>query len=476
MILSKGKASTRSSYGVGVDRSGLMLLRAPWLRGRLPLVGLAAWDFAGVTVCYACNYLTSFGMLPTKVTSLTAVTLTWVGVSYIAGRYSPDEKGGNTSIIALAIKTIAPMIAAVSLIVGHSWIYDVVETGTKLRGFVIPTLTSISIWSLCGAYWFHKATERPKEWIVVCSEDEYNIVQQEVQSWSHGTDVKCKLSRAEKGSILDKSDMMQSSADLAIGSAMEGAFEDELLELKRKGRKVISLSSWCELYLQRIPPELVTVDWLLKAEGFGLRPGELSWRVKRLGDVVGSIMLIIFTLPIVAVTVLAILAEDGGPVLYSQQRTGLYGESFKIWKLRSMRKDAERMGAQWARAGDKRITRVGRVIRATRIDELPQLVNVLRGDMSMIGPRPERSEIETGLMRKIPHYKTRSWIRPGLSGWAQVSYPYGASISDSRMKLSYDIYYVRNAGFLLDMLIIAKTLRLVLNAKGASPITQRVIS
>ena len=134
-----------------------------------------------------------------------------------------------------------------------------------------------------------------------------------------------------------------------------------------------------------------------------------------------------------------------------------------------MRVNAETYGAQWASKRDPRITHIGKFIRATRIDELPQLINVINGDLSLIGPRPERPEIEENLEKQIPHYRVRHWIRPGLSGWAQVCYPYGASVEDSRMKLSYDLYYLRNSNLFLDFLITLKTIRLVAGAKGASP-------
>jgi lipopolysaccharide/colanic/teichoic acid biosynthesis glycosyltransferase len=161
--------------------------------------------------------------------------------------------------------------------------------------------------------------------------------------------------------------------------------------------------------------------------------------------------------------------DDGGPVFYRQVRTGLYGERITILKLRSMAVDAEAQGARWARANDQRITPIGRWLRRLRIDELPQLLSVLRGEMSLIGPRPERPELEDQLEGAIPHYRMRHWIRPGLSGWAQVCHPYGASIEDSRQKLSYDLYYLRNASFPLDLLIVFKTIRMVFSGKGAEP-------
>ena len=179
--------------------------------------------------------------------------------------------------------------------------------------------------------------------------------------------------------------------------------------------------------------------------------------------------LLLLTAPLLLAAAALIRLEDGGPIFYGQQRTGLYGERILIWKLRSMRQNAESSGARWASRNDARITTVGNWLRRLRIDELPQLVSVLSGDMSLIGPRPERPELELDLEERIPHYRVRHWVRPGLSGWAQVCYPYGASIEDSRMKLSYDLYYLRNANLMLDFLILIKTLRLVARGQGAVP-------
>lgn len=159
--------------------------------------------------------------------------------------------------------------------------------------------------------------------------------------------------------------------------------------------------------------------------------------------------------------------------MYSQIRTGLYSQRFKIWKLRSMSEESEEEGALWASENDPRITKVGYWLRKFRIDELPQLINVITGEMSLIGPRPERPEFEQRLERTIPHYRVRHWIRPGLSGWSQVCYPYGASVNDSRIKLSYDLYYIRNFSPWLDGLIFLKTLRLVARGEGAIPKKQR---
>ena len=225
---------------------------------------------------------------------------------------------------------------------------------------------------------------------------------------------------------------------------------------------------WSEKYLNRIPSNYLTSDLFNKNDWF-VNSDSFQWRLKRFGDIAISIIIIIFSLPLIIIFSLLIWLEDKGPIFYSQIRTGINGKEFKLIKLRTMNQKAELSGAVWASKYDKRITKIGSFLRRTRIDELPQLFSVLFGDMSLIGPRPERPEIEITLKENIPHYDLRNLIKPGLSGWAQVNYPYGASIKDSEIKLSYELFYIRNQSFLLDILIFLKTIKLVLNMKGSVP-------
>jgi exopolysaccharide biosynthesis polyprenyl glycosylphosphotransferase len=184
--------------------------------------------------------------------------------------------------------------------------------------------------------------------------------------------------------------------------------------------------------------------------------------LKRALDIAVSGLVLALTAPFLAMAALVVKLDDGGPVLYRQERVTRGGRVFRIMKLRTMTVNAEAAGAVWAAKQDPRITRIGRFLRRTRLDELPQLINVLRGDMSFVGPRPERPEFTAELARELPLYNERHLVRAGLTGWAQVNYPYGASLDDARSKLSYDLYYVKNFSVLFDVLIILQTLRVVL--------------
>lgn len=240
----------------------------------------------------------------------------------------------------------------------------------------------------------------------------------------------------------------------------------ELLDCKLSGVRVLDLSSYFERALGQIRLDSLRVGWLIFGEGF--RQGWTRTFVKRLFDIAAASILFLAFLPVMLVTALLIAMEDGFPILYRQERVGLNGRLFKVIKFRSMRNDAESDGKpRWASANDARMTRVGRIIRKLRIDEFPQLYNVLRGEMSLVGPRPERAHFVDQLTRDIPFYAVRHSVKPGVTGWAQISYHYGASVDDAIQKLQYDLYYVKNNSLFLDIVILFETVGVVLTGKGA---------
>ena len=240
----------------------------------------------------------------------------------------------------------------------------------------------------------------------------------------------------------------------------------DLLDCKLAGVNVLDLASYFERTLGQIRLDSLKVGWLIFGEGF--RQGWLRSFVKRAFDIVAASIQLVAALPVMLVTALLIVVEDGFPIFYRQERVGLNGRLFKVIKFRSMRRDAEKDGkARWATAHDARTPRVGRIIRKVRIDELPQIVNVLVGDMSLVGPRPERPYFVDKLTRDIPFYAVRHSVKPGVTGWAQVSYHYGASVDDSIQKLQYDLYYVKNHTLFLDIVILFETVGVVLTCRGA---------
>ncbi|WP_019140800.1 TIGR03013 family XrtA/PEP-CTERM system glycosyltransferase [Noviherbaspirillum massiliense] len=240
----------------------------------------------------------------------------------------------------------------------------------------------------------------------------------------------------------------------------------QLLECKLHGIKVTGAAAFFEREARQIRVDSLYPSWLIFGDGFN----QSSWRTicKRAFDLVVSLLIFAMALPVMLATSLCIFFEDRGPIIYRQERVGKDGHTFHVLKFRSMCIDAERAGApQWAAANDDRVTRVGRIIRKLRIDELPQVINVLRGEMSFVGPRPERPFFVKQLCEKIPYYDMRHSIKPGITGFAQVRYQYGASVEDTVQKLQYDLYYVKNHSLFLDLLILVETLQVVLFAKGS---------
>jgi len=240
----------------------------------------------------------------------------------------------------------------------------------------------------------------------------------------------------------------------------------ELVECKLQGVKVTELTTAFEREYRRLSLPSISASWVMLEEGF--RQGKVRCVLKRLFDICVSLFILLLALPVLLVTAIAIVIESGFPILYRQERVGQRGRVFSMYKLRSMRTDAEGDGKpRWAAAKDDRTTRVGRIIRKLRIDELPQIVNVLKGEMSFVGPRPERPFFVDQLAEKIPYYAMRHTVKPGITGWAQVCYPYGASIEDTVEKLQYDLYYVKNHALFLDLCILFATVEVVFCGKGA---------
>ena len=241
---------------------------------------------------------------------------------------------------------------------------------------------------------------------------------------------------------------------------------NKLLEYKLGGIQYYNYLEFYEMYENKLPVSNLSPKWFLENTGFEIYYNSFNLKAKRILDIIFALLIGICVIPIMIIAAIIIKLESKGPIFFIQERIGEGNKPFKIVKFRSMTTDAEKNGPQWASKNDNRVTKWGKIMRATRIDELPQLWNVLRGEMSFVGPRPEREFFIKQLEKEIMYYNLRHTVKPGLTGWAQVMYPYGASIEDAYRKLQYDLYYIKNHDILFDVKILLKTITIVIFGKG----------
>lgn len=445
-----------------------MLIRLPWLVSRRALLLVVLLDGLLFVVLYAAAFVRRFGGWPHFSLPLAGLLGFWLLCSYVVGRYYDAVDLQSAATIKQAIRTLISLLLSVGLFLGWLWLTASPSLAATSRGFMLPMLLLYALSSGLIQQGLNRSLQKSHAasqlWLVLGS-SKFRQQLDQALSWSR---LSARLQEVDLPHT-GWQDLVQAGPVGIVLERVSDLSEPEiqsLLHLQAKGLIVLTPVGWSELVLQRFPPDLVHTEDLLRGQ-FTAPRGSIHKRLKRIGDVLVSGLLLLTTAPLMLLSALLIHLEDGGHVFYVQWRSGLDGEPFQVWKLRSMRKDAESLGAQWSPRGDPRITRIGYLLRLTRLDELPQLWAVFTGTMSLIGPRPERPEIEAELQCQIPHYQLRHLIRPGLSGWAQVNYPYGASVEDSANKLSFDLYYLRNSSFWLDLLILFKTIRLVFNAKGA---------
>ena len=394
--------------------------------------------------------------------------LFWILISYVFDRYYRDsERLEINNFIYQIIKSLKSVFVFGSFFLIFNWILG----NYVSRSFLIIFLLNLLIFSSLLQYAINKLILKKfikfKYWIFVTNKDSNEILDQN----SFFNKERIKVININK--LWENFEIIINSYGIVLNDLEKNNFNlaELFLEFKKKGVKIYQLSNWLKFYLKRYPPYLLKPDHFLGID-FLILNNSLQMRIKRIGDVFLSIFLLMLSCPLIILFGILIYIEDKGPIFYSQQRNGYLSGKFTIWKLRSMRIDAESKGIKWTSEDDPRITKIGAIIRKTRIDELPQLWSVFIGDMSLIGPRPERPEFDNLLISKIPFYNLRYLLRPGLSGWAQVNYPYGASIEDSTNKLSFDLFYISNYSFWLDLLIFLRTLRLIFNAKGYKPISK----
>jgi sugar transferase (PEP-CTERM system associated) len=354
-----------------------------------------------------------------------------------------------------------------------------------LAVFLIQLFLSIifiGIWRRAYITWLHKSI-RHESALIIGTHDKANAVRDLLEKNITGFSLKGFISREKMtaseaqtslpvlGSIDDLDSCIKTyniqHIILTDTWINESTLHQKLLHLRLNGIRIHNIISLYELYAFRIPASYIKDQWILFETGFDIICFASIKNAKRVVDIVSASALLMLTSPLLALTAIAIKMDSSGPVFFKQTRVGLNNKPFIIYKFRSMHTDAESGKAIWAKHNDPRITRIGRFLRQLRIDEIPQLVNVIKGDMSLIGPRPEQPEFVEKLKVQLPYYYIRHLVRPGITGWAQVNYKYGSSVEDSLRKLEYELYYIKNMSVFLEIKILLKTIGVILFRKGA---------
>ena len=388
------------------------------------------------------------------------LSLSWCLISYINGKYSYFRNIENQFIKVFSLLK-SNLISIILIYLLDKLIIIYFPSISPFGKNKILILGIVSFFLQYIKLYFYKIRIRKKRLYILGHIDEINYFKNLLKEFSIFKNIEIIPFTEQTSKDLGKKSL------LILNDELENKFSYKIIN--DLNLEKLTPFKWCERYLNRIPikylsnEEYKKDDWIIDSDSF-------QWRLKRFGDVIISFLLIILSIPLLFIFGFLIWFEDKGPIFYHQTRTGLNGKEFRITKLRTMKFKSEEFGAVWASINDERITNIGSFLRRTRIDELPQLTSVFIGEMSLIGPRPERPDIEITLKENIPFYNLRHAIKPGLSGWAQVNYPYGASIKDSEIKLSYELFYIRNQSFLFDFLIFIKTIKLVINMKGSKPI------
>ncbi|MEA5571828.1 sugar transferase [Calothrix sp. UHCC 0171] len=456
--------------------------RLPNIIRNLPVLFFLG-DICGLFICLAIGFWLRFHQ---PLNWLDPLPYGFVGIVlagfYLANAYNPDRQIAGLRTPARIIVcnlAIAFLISALIYLSGIS-----PENPVSWRSVLLPSLGMFTIWAvvlrLVAVKWVRSQSQKSR-WLVLGAGDnatkflhkllvlnplgKLTVLAETNQETIDLPDTNLSY----LGNLSDLSAWSQESWS-AIIVATQVEFSEtqaqQLMQIRLRGIPIYRLPDAYETFWFKLPSSLLQDKWLAFSEGFNLIPGDFSMKLKRVIDIILILFLLVLVAPLLLLVALLIRLDSPGPIFYSQLRSGFYGKPFRVYKFRSMYQDAEKRGAQWASQRDPRITRVGYWLRLLRIDELPQIWNVLRGEMSLIGPRPERPEFDVKLKEAIPYYEVRYLVKPGITGWAQVMYPYGASIEDAYEKLSYDLYYIKNYSLWLDLAIAFKTIRVVLLGKG----------
>jgi len=404
------------------------------------------------------------------------MTFVVLSLLYIFGGYDISH---SISPLKLVLRPFVALGLSLALVVSVHYFGGRARAGIFGRGILIGSMLVFGVLSSIARAWISlvlmKSLEK-SQWLFVTTRELYekfleDLKKNPFRGQAHFVlnDPKPNDEKSVLGHWKDLPNILSnkwSSIVIALDDKTPDDIIEQLMLVRFESNRVKDLVQFYEETWQKVPLYYLGSRWFLLTQGFNLLGNPIRLRIKRLMDVSISFFFLVLTFPLMILTALAVRLETKGPAIYKQTRTGRDGKPFVILKFRSMRIDAEKDGAKWASENDSRITRVGQFIRKTRLDELPQFFNILEGSMSFVGPRPERPEFNQTLEKDLSFYALRHMVQPGLTGWAQVLYPYGASTEDAKEKLQYDLYYIKNYSLWLDISIVLKTITVVVFGRG----------
>lgn len=454
-----------------------MAVKGRYKRSLLILIG----DVLIVPSSYVAGYYLRFGNLAGFSEIIPSLLLILITLSYLAIFYFFDlyELKPNYFTVNSFVNILISILVSAVLISFLKYGLFLFPIGRGI--FILANLiilVFVFIWrGFC--HQLFKYLIKPKRLIIVGAEKAGQEIAQVIESTVNDFELlgflddderkKGKFFAEIKLKVLDSTDKIPALIEdnkvdqivLANPQEKNPLLTKNILNARLKGIEVIDMPDMYQLLKERIPIKYIQDDWLLKEKGFDLSGKIFMIKVKRLIDITIPSLILLVSLPLWPIIALFIKINSKGPVFYTQERVGKNESFFSLYKFRSMIDKAEKKGAVWADENDKRITFVGKILRKVHLDELPQLLNVIKGDMSLLGPRPERPEFVEDFKKKIPYYSFRHFIKPGLTGWAQVNYPYASSLKDSGEKLEYDLYYISHMNLLLDLKILLKTAKTI---------------
>lgn len=436
----------------------------PWIKSRVKLLLTFLLESSIFLISLNIETKSDNTILLNLFLTITLIFI-WINLSYIFGRYEDQIKDFkryfiNKSFLIILVSFLSFYINKII----NFLIYDNFNNFFQINNYVLSIIIIFISEIIITNLQKHNYISKLENWIFIKDSVNPEILKKILEH--SRTQVNINFTEIKEIKNLNLSDI----DGLVIENIelIESQYSEYIYLKKDKQIRILSITEWAGIILQRYPSEIVnqkgsSFKKFFMNNNFNI----IELRFKRVSELLISLILLSLSLPLIILFAILIKLEDGGPIFYTQVRTGYKEKTFRIFKLRTMKINSEKNGPIWSKKNDKRITKIGNILRKSRIDELPQLIQVINGKISLIGPRPERPDFDKVLKEKIPNYDFRYLMKPGITGWAQVNYPYGASITDANNKLSYDLYYIHNFSTLLDLLILFKTIKLVFNRKGA---------